>query len=121
MTSHESIPRSDTLIRGVLTLLFLLIGSVVELVLRVLIGFSLIFALVTGDPPSASVRGLANRVTAYLYRIYRYLTYNDARAPFPFSELEPALEPPRWRDETTEGELLQHARERREDPELPGD
>ncbi len=121
MSNPERIPRSDTGIRIALSLLFVLIAGVVELALRVLAGFSLIFALVTGDPPSAAVRGLANRLSAYLYRIYRYLTYNEARAPFPFAEFEPVLEPARWSDETTESELLQRSRGGVEDPDATED
>ncbi len=116
MSNPERIPRSDTGIRIALSLLFLLIAGVVELALRVLVGFSLIFALVTGEPPRAAVSGLANRLSAYLYRIYRYLSYNEARAPFPFAEFESVLEPPRWSEETTESELLRRSRGGEEGP-----
>jgi hypothetical protein len=40
------------------------------------------------------VRQFANRLVAYLYRIARYLTYNEGTAPFPFRDLPPELEPP---------------------------
>ena len=121
MSNPERIPRSDTGIRIALSLLFLLIAGVVELALRVLVGFSLLFALAIGEPPRAAVRGLANRMSAYLYRIYRYLSYNEARAPFPFAEFEAALEPPRWSGETTESELLRRSRGGGEGPDVVED
>ncbi len=121
MSNPERIPRSDTGIRIALSLLFLLIAGIVGLALRVLVGFSLIFALVTGESPRAAVRGVANRLSAYLYRIYRYLTYNEARAPFPFAEFEAVLEPPRGAGETTESELLRRSRGKGEDQDLVED
>ncbi len=115
MSEESAIERIDTGIRLLLSLLFLVIAEVVQTVLGILVAFSLLFALVTGERPSEAVRNLSNQVTAYLYRIYRYLTYNDARAPFPFHELGGALEPPRWSADTTESELLGHTRRRGRD------
>ncbi len=113
MSEETPIDRIDTGIRIVLSLVFLVIAGVVELVLRVLVAFSLLVALVSAQPPSESVRRLSNQITAYLYRIYRYLTYNEPRAPFPFAELEDAVEPSRWSADTTESELLHRSRGRR--------
>ena len=115
MSDETPIERIDTAIRLVLSLLFLLIAEVVQTVLGFLVAFSLLFALVAGERPSEAVRNLSNQVTAYLYRIYRYLTYNDHRAPFPFHELGGALEPGRWSADTTESELLGHTRRARRD------
>ncbi len=107
MRSEEvEIERGDTLVRIVLTLLFALVAGVVEIVLRVLVAFSLIYALVLRKPPSQRVRGLANRIVAYNYRIYRYLTYNEPVAPFPFTDFPTEIEPSRWSSETTEAGLL---------------
>lgn len=110
MTEPTPIDRVDTGIRLVLSLLFVVIAEVVETVLRVLTVFSLLFALVTGDPPAAAVRRLSNQISTYLYRIYRYLTYNESRAPFPFRELPEALEPTNWSGDTTESDLLRRTR-----------
>ncbi len=119
MSERAPIDRADTAIRLVLSLLFLLIAGVVELVLRVLVAFSLIYAFVLAEPPSDTVRGFANRITAYLYRIYRYLTYNEARAPFPFAELEDPLEPSNWSRVTSESELLSRSRGEHAEPDAP--
>lgn len=91
----EPIERSDTGIRILLTLLFVIVTRVIETVLLVVILFELAFTLVTRRYPGASVRHFANRVISYFYRIARYLTYNEDEAPFPFRELPPEVEPPR--------------------------
>jgi hypothetical protein len=88
------IDRADTGIRLLLTLLFILIARVGETVLVAVIVFELLFTLATKQPPSLRVRQFANRLIAYLYRIARYLTYNEGAAPFPFRDLPPEVEPP---------------------------
>lgn len=105
--------RSDTGIRLLLTLLFFVIKEVVETVLAVLVIFSLAVALLTRQRPSRGVRDFSNAISAYLYGIYRYLTYNESRAPFPFAELPAAIEPDGWSDDTTESELFRATRGRR--------
>ncbi|UCE87157.1 MAG: DUF4389 domain-containing protein [Deltaproteobacteria bacterium] len=90
----ERIPRGDTGIRILLTLLFVLVWTVVESVLLIVVVFELGFALVTERAPGDRVRDFANRVVAYVYRIARYLTYNDEQAPFPFAEWPAEVEPP---------------------------
>ncbi|HKJ24998.1 MAG TPA: DUF4389 domain-containing protein [Myxococcota bacterium] len=88
------IDRGATGIRIVLTVLFALIARVVELLLAVLIVFELALTLVTQQPPRRKIRDFANQVCAYLYRVTRYLTYNEADPPFPFTDFPEALEPP---------------------------
>jgi len=88
------IDRAATGVRIVLTLLFALIVRVVELLLTVLVLFELGFTLVTRQPPRRTIRDFANQVCAYLYRVTRYLTYNEAEPPFPFTDFPEALEPP---------------------------
>jgi hypothetical protein len=88
------IDRIETGIRIALTLLFGLIGTVVDTVLKALVIFELVWTLVTKRAPRPRVRELANRIIAYYYRTLRYLTYNESRVPFPFSDFPRALEPP---------------------------
>ena len=98
------IERGETGIRILYTLLFFVIGRVVETVLIATILFELLWALVTRESPPARVREFANRAISYFYRIGRFLTYNDPAPPFPLDdfprELEPAAAPP----ELEEGE-----------------
>jgi hypothetical protein len=93
-TAHGQIERSATGIRILLTILFAMIGRVVELLLTVLVLFELAFTLITQQPPSRKIRDFANQVCAYLYRVARYLTYNEAEPPFPFTDFPEAVEPP---------------------------
>ncbi len=87
------IPRADTGIRILLTILFSVVGGVLRIVVVVIVIFELLWALITQSAPSVRMREFANSVIAYYYRLHRYLTYNDATVPFPFSPFPPALEP----------------------------
>lgn len=91
---RSEIDRGATAIRIVLTVLFAIIARVVELLLTVLVVFELAFTLVTQQPPRRKIRDFANQVCAYLYRVTRYLTYNEAEPPFPFTDFPEALEAP---------------------------
>ena len=87
------IPRADTGIRVLLMILFAVVAGVLRTVITVIVIFELVWALITQSAPSVRVREFANRVIAYYYRLHRYLTYNEATVPFPFSPVPPALEP----------------------------
>ena len=94
---RETVPeieRSDTLVRIVYSLLFWLVMGVVRGLVGVIVVFQLLWALITADRPPERVRELAHRLVAYSYRIGRYLTYNEACPPFPFSDFPALVEPP---------------------------
>lgn len=81
------IERKETAVRVLVTLLFVVIAEVVvEVILGVVILFDLAYTLITKQLPPERVRRFANRTISYLYRILRYLTYNDTERPFPFSD-----------------------------------
>lgn len=106
-TLEPEIDRRDTGIRIALTLLFAIIhGVVVDTVLGVIIVFNLLWCLITRQPPSARLRELANRIVTFDYRIQRYLTYNEATLPFPFSDFPEPLEPPTWSPSLRESDAL---------------
>jgi hypothetical protein len=86
------IERSETGIRVLYTLLFLLVIHAVEVVLGVVILFGLIFALITRSEPPREVRDFAERVIRYAVQVVSYLTYNRDTPPFPFDSLPPARE-----------------------------
>jgi hypothetical protein len=69
-------------------------------VLALIVVFELLFTLITRRPPGTRVRELANRISTYYYRLLRYLTYNESRVPFPFSDFPEPLEPDAFRVET---------------------
>ena len=91
---RHRIERKDTGTRILLSILFAVIWSLVESLLAVIVVFALIWALVTQQQPPMRLREFSNRLVSYSYRIWRYLTHNEARVPFPFSELPDALEEP---------------------------
>ncbi len=104
------IPRKDTAYRIALTLLFALIGGVLRTVLGAIVIFELPFTLITRRPPGERVRELANQITTYHYKLLRYLTYNESRAPFPFSDFPEPLEPDAFRVEDRDSEVLDDER-----------
>jgi len=84
--------RGETGVRIVYALVFYVIANIAEGVLAVIILFQLGFALITQREPSPEIRRFASQTISYLVRIGRYLTYNDAVAPFPFREFQPELD-----------------------------
>jgi len=96
----------DTGIRIVLTLLFMVVASLLDTVVGVLVVFSVLWALITRQPPNPRLRSLANRIITFEYRIRRYVTYNDAEVPFPFSDLPDPLEAPTWEGEAATAEAV---------------
>jgi hypothetical protein len=89
----QPIERANTGIRILLTLLFALIWGVLETLLAVIVAFCLVWTLVTRQAPPQRLRHFSNWLVAYSYRIWRYLTYNEAEVPFPFSDLPSPIEP----------------------------
>ena len=104
--ADDEIARRDTGLRIAMTLLYVLIAAVLDSVLGVIVIFQLLWSLITRTPPSKPVRGLANRIVSYYYRVGRYLTYNDSCPPFPFSEFPEVLEPSAWRASERESDAL---------------
>lgn len=94
MDSEEvEIERGETGIRILLFLLFAVISRLGTVLLAAVVVFELLYALITRRPPNDRVRSFANRTLSYLYRITRYLTYNQSEVPFPFSDFPPEVEP----------------------------
>ena len=91
----EEIPRADTGIRILLTILFAVVAWVLRTMVIVIVIFELLWALITQRGPSVWIREFANRVIAYHYRLHRYVTYNEATVPFSFSPFPSVFEPNR--------------------------
>jgi Domain of unknown function (DUF4389) len=104
--SDGEIPRMETAHRIGLTILFAIIAGAIRTLLGLIVAFELLFTLVTRRPPGVRVRALANRITTYYYRLLRYLTYNESRVPFPFSDFPETLEPDAFRAEDRDSEVL---------------
>ena len=91
-TSGDEILRAQTGVRILLSLLFLVVVNVVEMVLFVVIVFELLYALITQRRPSGEVRRFARRALDYAVASVRYLTYHDDEPPFPFADFPPETE-----------------------------
>ncbi len=102
----DFVPRGETGLRIGLTVLFVVVASVVETLLAVIVLFELISTLATERPPSPRIRDLANRIISYYYRVGRYLTYNESRVPFPFSDFPDPVEPDAFSTEDSESSAL---------------
>ena len=83
----SEIPRRESGLRLLKTLLFVLIFHAVELVLAALILFQLAWTLITQQPASERVRSFARHVITYAREILEYVTDNRREAPFPFADL----------------------------------
>lgn len=84
--------RRQTGIRILATLFFVIVvWSIVETILFVAIVFQIVYALIA-EKPNEWVAGFANRTIVYLYRVMRYLTFNEERVPFPFSRFPGVIE-----------------------------
>ncbi|MBM4284899.1 MAG: DUF4389 domain-containing protein [Deltaproteobacteria bacterium] len=85
--------RTRIAVRLLYTVLFLIVFGVVHFLINLTVLFQYILLFIT-QSPSEPVRRFANQLTAYAYRLMRYLTLNDNDRPFPFSDFPPDLEPP---------------------------
>ena len=91
--SRVTVSRKLIAIRLLYTLLYVAIFEVVKTIILLTTLFEYFFLLITlrhNEP----ARTFANQVAAYGYRVMRYLTLNENRRPFPFSEFPGAIEPP---------------------------
>lgn len=66
-------------------LLFAVIYSVGEVVLTMVVVFQFLCVLFTGGK-NAQVLKLGGQLSAFLYHVLRYLTYNTDERPYPFSD-----------------------------------
>jgi hypothetical protein len=90
MEQEMEIERSETGIRVLYTLLFILVIHAVEAVFGVVVFFGLAFALITRTQPPQQVREFADRGIRYTVDVLGYLTYNRDAPPFPFDAFPPA-------------------------------
>ncbi len=87
-----TVSRSQVLMRLLYSVLFLVILGIVFLIIKLSIAFQYVLLLITLKH-SEPVRRFANQLTAYGYRVMRYLTLNDNLRPFPFTEFPQEMEP----------------------------
>lgn len=83
----EGLPRTDTAVRAVYSLMFALIAQVVGGIITAIAAFSIVYTWITREEPHPRVRKLGASLASYIHQVSRYVTYNGERAPFPFSDL----------------------------------
>jgi D-alanyl-lipoteichoic acid acyltransferase DltB (MBOAT superfamily) len=86
------VSRTQIAIRLLYTVLFLFVLGILLFLIKLTTVFQYVLLLVTLSS-SEPVRRFANQLTAYAYRVMRYLTLNDNERPFPFTEFPKELEP----------------------------
>ena len=86
------VSRKQIGIRLLYTILFLFILGIVLVIIKLVAVFQFIYLFSTRKP-NESVRQFSNKISAYGYRIFRYITLNESMRPFPFSDFPPELEP----------------------------
>jgi len=91
--SQVAISRKLVAIRLLYTLLYVAIFEVVKTIVLLITLFEYIFLLITLQHHEPA-RTFANKVATYGYRVMRYLTLNDNRRPFPFSDFPVEIEAP---------------------------
>lgn len=90
---QEPLSRHQIVCRLLFTLLILPITAICNLLIVLTFLFQFLLLIITlkhSDP----LRAFANRVIAYVYRLWRYISLNSSRRPFPFAEFPAELEPP---------------------------
>ena len=91
--SQGTTSRKQVAIRLLYTLLYVAIFELVKTIVLLITLFEYFFLLVTLQH-NEPARTFANRVATYGYRVMRYLTLNENRRPFPFSDFPTEIELP---------------------------
>lgn len=76
--------RKDNLIRGVLTILFLVIGYFAGFLVMLIAIFQFIMALITGAP-NQLIYNFGRSLCTYMFDLLSFVTYISEKKPFPFS------------------------------------
>ena len=88
----EVLSGKQVAIRLLYTILFLVILGIVLFIVKVVVIFQFIYLFSTRKH-NESVRQFSNKISAFGYRIFRYVTLNESQRPYPFADLPPELDP----------------------------
>lgn len=86
----QKLSRSSTLVRIVLSLIFVPIYLLMAALTCLVAGIEQILALIIGAKPPLAVMRMTDRVVCYTGQVANYLILLDSTVPFPFSPLPPA-------------------------------
>jgi hypothetical protein len=81
----QRLARKDIWIRGLYMVFFVFAYSVAELVIFLVMVFQFVVILLSGRANENALR-LGNNLSAYLYQIFQFLTFNGETRPFPFAD-----------------------------------
>jgi hypothetical protein len=84
--------RKDIAIRLLYTIFFLIVFEILKLIIQVCILLQYVLLLLTRSH-NDSVQRFSNKVLSYAYRVMRYVTLNENRRPFPFTDFPEEMEP----------------------------
>ena len=87
------VSRKQIGIRLLYTILFLVILGIVIVMVKIAVIFQFIY-FITTRKPNESVQQFSNKISTYGYRIFRYVTLNESKRPFPFTDFPLEMEPP---------------------------
>jgi hypothetical protein len=90
---ESGITRGQIALRLLYTLLYAAIYCVLKTILVLTTVFQYIYLFITLKH-SEPTRVFVNKVVTYAYRVWRYITLNDNRRPFPFSDFPEEIELP---------------------------
>jgi hypothetical protein len=87
--------RGKILIRLAITFVCLALLGCVQFLIQVisLVQYAILLITLSHSEP---LRSFSNKAAAYAYRLIRYVTLNENRRPFPFSDLPPEMESPEY-------------------------
>jgi len=83
--TSENLKKISTWKRIAFILIFVVIIGVVRTLLWVVVLLQIVSALLTGSP-NQNVLGFGQKLSAYIYHILLFLTFNNDEVPFPFSD-----------------------------------
>jgi hypothetical protein len=87
------VTRAQIAIRLLYTVLYLAVFCILKAIILLTTLFQFVYLFITLNH-SEPTREFVNKVVTYAYRLWRYITLNENRRPFPFSEFPEALEAP---------------------------
>ena len=83
----QNLTATETWVRGLYMLLFLIVYNVAEAVLLLIVVFQFIHNLVTRKS-NGPLLDFSDNLCAYLYEIWLYLSFNSNALPFPFLHID---------------------------------
>jgi hypothetical protein len=90
---EAGVSRAQIALRLLYTLLYLAVFCILKSIILLTTLFQFVYLFITLKH-SEPTRLFANKMVTYAYRVWRYITLNENRRPFPFTEFPEEIEPP---------------------------